>query len=230
MPSSFSRTLSLLRQEANLSQRVASADLKVSQALLSHYENGVREPGLEFVIRACDYYQVSADYLLGRTMSRDGTAINPEELHDISDDKDNVMRGSVLAVLNKKLLVNTIGIIMDILGKTGHKASITHASNYISTSLYRVFRHMYSARGKNPEAFFSVPSSSFQNLADADMRISEARFVASLVGRNLDQSHLDSVPDFGELSNDMLEEEYPQLVKSILMVLHSSGERLKGML
>jgi transcriptional regulator with XRE-family HTH domain len=61
----FSRTLSLLRQQRGVSQRTAAADLGVSQALLSHYENGVREPGLAFVVRACEYYRVSADYILG---------------------------------------------------------------------------------------------------------------------------------------------------------------------
>ena len=68
----FSDTLSALRREKNISQRKAAADLKVSQALLSHYENGVREPGLDFVRRACDYYKVSADYLLCRTDNPDG--------------------------------------------------------------------------------------------------------------------------------------------------------------
>ena len=42
----------------------------ISQALLSHYENDAREPKLEFVVRACNYYDVSADYILGRTKSR----------------------------------------------------------------------------------------------------------------------------------------------------------------
>ena len=65
----FSRTLSLLRKEKGASQREAAGALGISQALLSHYENGLREPGLAFVARACDYYNVSADYLLGRTLS-----------------------------------------------------------------------------------------------------------------------------------------------------------------
>ena len=47
----FPRTLSLLRQEKGVSQRSAAADLGISQALLSHYENGVREPGLVFVVK-----------------------------------------------------------------------------------------------------------------------------------------------------------------------------------
>ena len=61
----FSETISALRRERGLSQRRAAADLNISQALLSHYENGAREPGLDFVRRACAYYGVSADYLLG---------------------------------------------------------------------------------------------------------------------------------------------------------------------
>lgn len=68
----FSSTLSELRRRKGLSQRKAAADLKISQALLSHYENGAREPGLGFVCRVCDYYGVTADYLLGRSDNPDG--------------------------------------------------------------------------------------------------------------------------------------------------------------
>ena len=52
MATDFSRTLSLLRQEKGVSQRKAAAELGISQALLSHYENGIREPGLAFVTRS----------------------------------------------------------------------------------------------------------------------------------------------------------------------------------
>ena len=70
MNSSFSERLSLLRREKNISQRQAAGDLGISQALLSHYENGAREPGLSFVCKACDYYGVTADYLLCRADSK----------------------------------------------------------------------------------------------------------------------------------------------------------------
>ena len=72
MNADFSRTLALLRQEKEISQRKAAADLGISQALLSHYENDAREPGLHFVCRVCDYYNVTADYLLGRSPNPDG--------------------------------------------------------------------------------------------------------------------------------------------------------------
>jgi transcriptional regulator with XRE-family HTH domain len=65
MERGFSSVLAELRRERKLSQRKLSADLNISQALLSHYENGSREPGLAFVKRACAYFEVSADFLLG---------------------------------------------------------------------------------------------------------------------------------------------------------------------
>jgi len=70
MKHTFSETLSSLRRERGLSQRQAAADLGISQALLSHYENGAREPKLDFVVKACDYYDVPADYMLGRNDER----------------------------------------------------------------------------------------------------------------------------------------------------------------
>lgn len=67
MENSFALILCELRKKKGYSQRRVAADLGISQALLSHYEKGLREPGLAFVVKACDYYGVTADYLLGRT-------------------------------------------------------------------------------------------------------------------------------------------------------------------
>ncbi len=67
MERSFHETLAGLRRERGKSQRLVAAELGISQALLSHYENGAREPGLGFVCRVCDYYGVTADYMLGRS-------------------------------------------------------------------------------------------------------------------------------------------------------------------
>jgi len=74
MKSDFSEILSGLRRGKGLSQRRTAADLGISQALLSHYENGAREPKLEFVVKACDYYDVPADYILGRSGERSNEA------------------------------------------------------------------------------------------------------------------------------------------------------------
>ncbi len=83
MGRSFSEVLCELRRGRGLSQRRVAADLHISQALLSHYENGAREPGLGFVVRACDYYGVSADFLLGRTEDS-GPAAGAGELRSLA--------------------------------------------------------------------------------------------------------------------------------------------------
>ena len=221
MNAEFSRTLSLLRQEKGVSQRTAAGALGISQALLSHYENGIREPGLTFVVKACDYYGVSADYLLGRTLTRDGTTIGTEELYDISDEKDNSVRGSVLALLSKKLLVNSVGMLFDLLGKTGSREAIRAASNYLSAAVYKTYRHLYHANpGNNPD-FFSVSLGHFTaGLADADMAMSEVELSDVLA------AHAKAKGKMPEMDHAALARDYPVLYQSMLQLIHNSGERM----
>ena len=42
----FNRIIKLLRTERGITQKQAAEDLHISQALLSHYEKGIRECGL----------------------------------------------------------------------------------------------------------------------------------------------------------------------------------------
>jgi transcriptional regulator with XRE-family HTH domain len=81
MNADFAKAIHALRMKKNLSQRRVAEELGISQALLSHYENGVREPKLPFVKRICDYYEVSADYVLGVGSGggRDSGAENGED-------------------------------------------------------------------------------------------------------------------------------------------------------
>ncbi|MCI8304708.1 MAG: helix-turn-helix transcriptional regulator [Lawsonibacter sp.] len=220
----FARTLSLLRQEKGASQRTAAAQLGISQALLSHYENGIREPGLPFVVKACDYYGVSADFLLGRTLSRDGTTITPEELYDISDEKNNSIKGGVLALLSKKLLVNSIGVLFGLLGRTGNREAIQSAAGYLSTAVYTVYRRLYDANPGNDPKFFSVPPRHFQaGLHEADMKCCEAELADAL------SAHAKAKGPWPEMTNDALARDYPVLYQSVLQVIHNTGERVTAL-
>ena len=222
MSTDFSRSLALLRKERGISQRTASKELGISQALLSHYENGVREPGLNFVVKACDYYNVSADFLLGRSMSRDGTTIlDAETLHDASQDKDNVLRGSVIATLSRKLLVNSVSMVFDLLGKTGDRRAIKAASEYLSTAVYKVFRHLYRADKANNEDIFSVSAHQFlTGIPVADMIHAETDFVDAL------NSYGKESGEFPDMSHAALSEAYPGHYQSLLQIIHSTGERI----
>ena len=223
MNAEFARTLSLLRQEKKVSQRTAAAALGISQALLSHYENGIREPGLPFVVKACDYYGVSADFLLGRTLTRDGATITAEELYDISDEKNNSIKGGVLALLSKKLLVNSIGVLFGLLGKTGSREAILAASGYLSTAVYTMYRRLYDANPDNNPDFFSVPPRHFQaGLHEADMKCCEAELTDALA------VHAKAKGPWPEMTNDALARDYPVLYQSILQVVHNTGERVNA--
>ena len=218
----FSRTLSLLRREKGASQREAAGALGISQALLSHYENGLREPGLTFVAKACDYYNVSADYLLGRTLTRDGATIgDPEGLYDASTERDNILRGSVVALLSKKLLVNSIGVLFDLLGKLGSKEAISAAADYLGGAVYTLFRHLYEANPDNSPAFFNLPQASFHaGAVQGDMIYSQAEYTQALKkDKNL------ALP---EITNDTMAAAYPAAYQSLFQVVHNTGKRVNA--
>lgn len=216
MNENFSRVLALLRQEKGISQRTAAGELGISQALLSHYENGAREPGLSFVTRACDYYHVSADYLLGRTLTRDGTVIKAENLLDASQGKES-LKGSIMAKLQKKLLVNAVSLFFDMLGKTGSRETATEAGNYLSGAIYQLYRRFYRAAGGS-DNYFALDGESYDlGAVEAAMNRSRIHYAKALGEKELDGK-------FPAVDAQILEEEYPGLSHSLAQVLHKAEE------
>lgn len=158
MNSDFPRILTLLRKERGISQKEAAAQLNISQALLSHYEKGIRECGLDFVVRAADFYHVSCDFLLGRSPERTGTTLSVEDLPEAdSANKGNRMKGSILPTLNKKLITNSLSIIFDLLQRTDCRELTVAVSNFLMLSVYRMFRVIYGVNSKNEQNFFQIP-------------------------------------------------------------------------
>lgn len=69
-----------------------------------------------------NYYGVSCDYLLGRSPDRNGTTLTVEDIPEPDAvGKENVMHGSILPVLNKKLIANSMNILFDLLQKSKTK-------------------------------------------------------------------------------------------------------------
>ena len=161
MNNDFPRIITLLRKERMLSQKQAAADLGVSQALLSHYEKGVRECGLDFVCKAADYYDVSTDYLLGRT---------PRRYSEIPQQNEPPSDGSQLSssqLINLRLLNDSLGILFDVLVRIGNRRLSLFISNYLMLSVYKLFRRIYSASGKNPQDMFAVDECLYSGYAAA---------------------------------------------------------------
>ncbi|MDR0381330.1 MAG: helix-turn-helix domain-containing protein [Oscillospiraceae bacterium] len=219
MSENFSRVLVLLRREKGVSQRLAASELGISQALLSHYEKGARKPGLAFVVRACDYYDVSADFLLGRSMLRDGAEPDAETLHDASADKDNRLKGGVAALLHKKLLINSVSLLFELLGQFGQNTLTETAADYLGNAVYVLFRHLYDRCGEHAELLFSAPPEHFSLLAGADRALLEARLATLL--RDLPRD-----VECPALSQDQLTRDYPLLYQSLFRLLGQANNRL----
>ncbi|WP_436645115.1 helix-turn-helix domain-containing protein [Latilactobacillus sakei] len=72
-----------LRSEANWTQQEVADRLGISRANYSHVENNRNEPDNELLVKIADLYEVSTDYLLGKTNTRDKTgAIKEAEIND----------------------------------------------------------------------------------------------------------------------------------------------------
>lgn len=56
-----------IRRAKGISQLKLAMDLNMNQNSISRYETGEREPGINELIQIADYFNVSVDYLLGRT-------------------------------------------------------------------------------------------------------------------------------------------------------------------
>ena len=222
MNDSFPRIITLLRTERNITQKDAAHDLNISQALLSHYERGARECGLDFLIKIADYYGVSCDYLLGRTSERSGAKLTVNDIPEPEDANDNVMKGSTLPILNKKLIAKSLNIIFDLLQKIGNNDLTNQISVYEMIAVYKIFRILYSANPQNSSSFFSVTDNTFQGFSDASMSIIESRIRSLAAGREIDgmKPLTDTQPL--AMSFDSLNTDYQLFASSIMNLIRSA--------
>ena len=227
MSSDFSRIITLLRKEKGVTQRKAAEDLGVSQALLSHYEKGIRECGLDFVVRVADYYNVSCDYLLGRTPDRSGAILNMEDIPEPdAAGKENRFRGSLLPTLNKKLIANSLNIIYDLLQTCGNKAVTNEISGALNAAVYKSFRILYSANPKNPQGLFAVPERLGKGMADAAQNIAEANAACLMAGENAGELEGLGKEEPPALSPEQLAEKYPLFASSLFNLIRNTESRM----
>lgn len=59
-----------LREDRDLRQSDVAAATGIDQRTLSNYETGKTNPDSYAIIKLCDFFNVSADYLIGRIDSR----------------------------------------------------------------------------------------------------------------------------------------------------------------
>lgn len=201
----------------------------MSQALLSHYEKGIRECGLDFVVRVADYYNVSCDYLLGRSAERNGMMLTADDLPNPDKMKDNVYHGSVLPTMNKKLISNSLNVLYAKVGQCHSKALTTEVSAYLMMAVSKMFRLLYSAEPHNAPGLFGIEQRRWPGYSDAVMRVAEANVESLLAGQDLDGAEGLKDPSCMTMTTESLSREFPLYTPSLLNLIKTSETRVKGL-
>lgn len=227
MNADFPRILTLLRKERGISQKQAASELNISQALLSHYEKGIRECGLDFVVRTADFYNVSCDYLLGRSPERTGATLSVDDIPEAdAAGKENRFRGSLLPTLNKKLITNSLNITFDILQRINNTHLTNETSNYLMLSVYSIFRMLYSINPKNESTLFTVPENVAGRLASSHMIEAEAAILSILENTENKKENKINREDFF-ISTETLQQDYPLFTSSLLNLIKNSENTIQ---
>ena len=220
---SFSRIITLLRKEKGITQKQAAADLGISQALLSHYEKGLRECGLDFLIKLCDYYNVSSDYILGRSPDRSGAVLTVDDLEGAETVKDSHYSGSVLPAMNKRLISSSLNVVYDMLGKAGNKELTTKVSDYLMLSVYRMFRKLYQSEKKNSQSMFNVSTAVFEGYTLSALEKTNADINMLLSDKNLAKAKGDAF----EMTGESIVSDYPKHATGLLNTVKTAEDLIK---
>lgn len=216
----FAHTITLLRKEKKLTQKEAAASLGISQALLSHYEKGIRECSLSFVAKAAEFYGVSCDYLLGRTAERD------YDMTELTVETASTTKQNTANMVNQRIISNTIGILYDRLTKVGSRKLTRAVTNYLMLTEYQLFRILYSADPSAQQEMFTVPATVFRGYASA---ASEKTLtdIENLCSEHSDE-YIISLKESG-LSPDRITEDYPQSAASLFNVIRHAESAINKM-
>lgn len=68
--SNFAERLKFLRENSGLTQQGVADILNVSRATIAGYETKGKQPDYEKLTKLAEYFNVSVDYLLGRSNTR----------------------------------------------------------------------------------------------------------------------------------------------------------------
>mgnify|MGYP004453083795 FL=1 len=227
MNSDFPRIITLLRKERGISQKNAAAALGISQALLSHYEKGIRECGLDFLVKAADYYNVSCDYLLGRSPEPAGKTLSYDDIPEQDTNSSKVAAGGMMAAFNKKLIVNSTNVLFSLIQKTGSNTIMKEASSFLMLAIYKMFRIVYSSNPKNDSRFFTVPEVISSGVTSAAMSVCEANAAAAAKGVVIGDGDTASETDDTLITTGSLSEEYAGSASSLLNVIKNSEAKIQ---
>ena len=72
----YIRRIRDLREDADLTQQQVASVLGTSQTMYARYERGANELPIHHLLKLCELYNVSSDYILGMSDARKENASN----------------------------------------------------------------------------------------------------------------------------------------------------------
>ena len=88
----FARILQDLREDRDISRKDLALALNISVSTLGMYEQGRREPNIDMLIKMADYFDVSIDFLVGRSFQNENNELLVEALH-LKNEIDKLPQG-----------------------------------------------------------------------------------------------------------------------------------------
>jgi len=99
----LAKRIKKLRKNKDLSREDLSKVLNLSYWAIAKYETGDRVPDSKTLKKIADYFDVSIDYLLGRTDNRHSFSSQPQEIEKTDLDEEWPEVTSILRRSGKKL-------------------------------------------------------------------------------------------------------------------------------
>lgn len=118
--------------------------------------------GLSFLVKTADFYDVSVDYLLGRTTNPSGADTDADSIPDIDEIEDvNRIKSNTYCLLNRKLLVNSTAVIYSLLAELNNKKISKGITDYLTIAQYNAFRKNLFLEQKQSVGYFLPRYSSY---------------------------------------------------------------------
>ena len=129
---SFGRRIKQLREEKGVRQEDIGNLFSVSKSAVSQWENDIRTPDMDIIIKLADFFDVSTDYLLGRTNDpslSDTQHVNDDEALEYLDELHKRPEMKTLFEVGRKATKEDIETAITVIEALKKKGGITNKTH-----------------------------------------------------------------------------------------------------
>ena len=159
-----------------------------------------------------DYYNVSCDYLLGRTSERDVITINEGTKKTITAENPS-----------EKIIMDSIDFTYRILSEMNHRDITRCTTEMLMCSIYNVIRLLYRNNNLNNEEFFTLTKESCNCYSEATYQHRKGRLTDKINEFSKSRRNENKV----YLSYDIINKKYDDIASSVFNLVHNAERIIK---